>query len=82
MAGSPNSLAAVPPTTLDDARMSNEERAYAYWRGCGLTPVQALRRSGFAFKSSGFSQITRINELESNPLIRETLERIYQEAVQ
>jgi hypothetical protein len=75
----PNTLVAVPPTSLEDSKLSNEERAYAYWRGCGMTPIQALKRSGFAFNKNGFNQITRINQLETNPRIRNTISRIFEE---
>ena len=70
---------AVPPTSFDDSRFTNEERAYIYWRGCGLTPAQSLRRSGFPALISTFHRTARINELEANPKIREAIGQIFEQ---
>ena len=72
-------LTAVPPISFDDARLKNEERAYIYWRGCGLTPAQSLRRCGFPANISSFDRTRRIAEWESNPKIREAVQKIYEE---
>jgi phage terminase small subunit len=74
-----SALVLVPPTSFEDSRFTAEERAYIYWRGCGLTPAQALRRSGFPALISRFDRTTRINQLESNPKVREAVQRIFEE---
>lgn len=72
-------FALAPPTNLEESALRSETRAYAYWRGCGLTPVQALRRSGYVATKNHFNTTAQINKLESDPKVRNLISKIFEE---
>ena len=74
-----SALTVVPPTSFEDSKLNAEKRAYAYWRGVGLTPVQALKRAGMFYTGNAFSNSRRAVELEADPQIRQVIDRIYEE---
>ncbi len=74
-----NRLLAVPPSSFEECKFNDEERAYIYWRGVGLTPSQALRRSGYPVLSTRFEKVTKVNELEANPKIRAAIQHLFEE---
>lgn len=71
-------LAVVPPTSIEDSQLTSVERAYAYWRGCGLSPAQSLRRTGDTSSDASRNQARQLR-LESDPRIKAVILRIYEE---